>query len=48
VCAVPKAGTPSHVDENRAALDLRIDAQDVAELDAAFPPPGEPRPLEML
>ena len=48
VGAIPKAGTPAHVDENRAALDLRLELQDLAELDAAFPPPAEPRPLEML
>jgi diketogulonate reductase-like aldo/keto reductase len=48
VCAIPKAGTPAHVDENRAALELRLGAQDLAELDAAFPPPSGKVPLEML
>lgn len=48
VCAIPKAGTPAHVEENRAALDLRLDEEDLAELDSAFPPPAEKRPLEML
>jgi diketogulonate reductase-like aldo/keto reductase len=48
VNAIPKAGTPAHVEENRAALDLRLTREDLAELDAAFPPPEEAQPLEML
>jgi diketogulonate reductase-like aldo/keto reductase len=45
---IPKAGRPAHVRENRAALDLRLTEQDLAELDRAFPAPTEKRPLEML
>jgi len=48
VCAIPKASTVEHVRENRAALELRLTAEDLAELDAAFPPPSGPRPLEIL
>ncbi|WP_243338436.1 aldo/keto reductase [Anaeromyxobacter soli] len=48
VNAIPKAGTPAHVEENRAALDLRLTREDLAELDGAFPPPEEERPLEVL
>ncbi len=48
VSAVAKAGTPAHVEENRAAVELRLTPQDLAELDRAFPPPAEERPLEML
>jgi diketogulonate reductase-like aldo/keto reductase len=48
VIAIPKAGRPEHVRDNRAALDLTLTADDLAELDAAFPPPRGPRPLEML
>jgi diketogulonate reductase-like aldo/keto reductase len=48
VCAIPKASTPEHVDENRAALDIRLSADDLAELDAAFPPPAKAKPLEIL
>jgi diketogulonate reductase-like aldo/keto reductase len=48
VAAVPKAGTPAHVRENRAALELELTDQDLDELDRAFPPPSEPQPLEML
>ncbi|MFL5627770.1 MAG: aldo/keto reductase [Ktedonobacteraceae bacterium] len=46
--AIPRAGVPTHVRENRAALDLRLTEQDLATLDRAFPPPTGPRPLEML
>jgi diketogulonate reductase-like aldo/keto reductase len=48
VCAIPKAGTPAHVGENRAALDLRLGEEELAELDRAFPAPAEKVPLEML
>jgi diketogulonate reductase-like aldo/keto reductase len=48
LCAIPKAGTPEHVRENRAALQVRLTDQDLTELDRAFPPPDGPRPLEML
>jgi len=45
---IPKAATLEHVRENRAALDIRLTDQDLAELDRAFPPPKRPRPLELL
>jgi len=48
VFAIAKAGTPAHVEENRAALGLRLTAQDLAGLDRAFPQPAEARPLETL
>jgi diketogulonate reductase-like aldo/keto reductase len=48
VNTIPKAGTPEHVRENRAALDLKLTDEDLAELDRAFPPPAERRPLEIL
>jgi diketogulonate reductase-like aldo/keto reductase len=48
VLPIPKAGTPEHVRENRAALDVRLTKEDLATLDRAFPPPTEPRPLEVL
>lgn len=48
VCAIAKASTPAHVQENRAALDLVLAPQDLALLDDASPPPTEPRPLEVL
>ncbi|MEN2785057.1 aldo/keto reductase [Sphingomonas qilianensis] len=48
VIAIPKAGTVDHVHENRAATDLDLADTDLAALDAAFPRPSRPRPLEML
>jgi diketogulonate reductase-like aldo/keto reductase len=45
---IPKAATLEHVRENRAALDIRLTDQDLAELDRAFPPPKRLRPLELL
>lgn len=43
---IPKAGSEAHVRENHGALKVRLDAQDMAELDRAFPPPGRKKPLE--
>lgn len=48
VIAIPKAATAAHLQENRAAADLRLTGDDLATLDAAFPPPKGPQPLEML
>jgi diketogulonate reductase-like aldo/keto reductase len=48
VIAIPKASNPAHVRENRAALDLRLTEQDLAELDGAFPPPRRKQGLEIL
>lgn len=48
VIAIPKAGDPEHVRENRAALDLRLTDHDLAALDLAFPPPSRKQPLELL
>ena len=45
---IPKAGSETHVRENRAALDIALTRDDLAELDRAFPPPSGPRPLELL
>ena len=48
VIAIPKAGTPAHVKENCAALDLALIEEDLDALDRAFPPPTAAQPLEML
>jgi diketogulonate reductase-like aldo/keto reductase len=45
---IPKATTLDHVRENRAALDIALTEQDLAELDRAFLPPKGTRPLELL
>ena len=48
IIAIPKASTASHVRENRTALDLKLTASDLAELDQSFPPPRKKIPLEMI
>ncbi|MBN9391579.1 MAG: aldo/keto reductase [Chloroflexi bacterium] len=48
VIAIPKAGTPDHVRENREALDLALTQEDFAELDRVFAPPTRKKALEML
>lgn len=48
VTAIPRSGDPEHVRENAAALDLRLTTDDLAALDARFPPARRPTPLEML
>jgi diketogulonate reductase-like aldo/keto reductase len=45
VCAIPRANKPAHVRQNRAALDIRLSAADLAELDRAFPAPARKQPL---
>ena len=48
VIAIPKAARQAHVEVNRKAIDLVLAAEDLAELDRAFPAPRRPVPLEML
>jgi len=49
VVTIPKAVQPAHVRANRAALDLapRLTPDDMALLDAGFPPPARKRSLAM-
>ena len=48
VICIPKAADPAHVRENAAAMDISLTIQDLAEIDAAFPPPRRKQPLAML
>jgi diketogulonate reductase-like aldo/keto reductase len=48
VIAIPKSVQPKHIDQNIAALDIKLDAEDMAILDAAFPPPNGLSYLEMI
>jgi diketogulonate reductase-like aldo/keto reductase len=48
VISIPKAGRREHLRENRAAADLALAPEDLAELDRAFPPPSRAEPLGML
>ena len=45
VIAIPKAAGVAHVQDNHAALALRLARADLAALDAAFPPPTRKLPL---
>jgi len=48
VIAIPKASSPERVKENAGALAHRLEAAQLAELDALFAPPDRAVPLEML
>ncbi len=48
IIAIPKASSPAHVRDNRAAADLILSADDHARLDTAFPRSAGPVPLDML
>jgi diketogulonate reductase-like aldo/keto reductase len=48
VIAIPKASRLQHVRDNRAAVDLTLTPEDLAELDAAFPPPTRKQTLAMI
>jgi diketogulonate reductase-like aldo/keto reductase len=48
VVTIPKATRLSHLDDNIAALDLKLSAEDLKTLDARFPPPKRATPLDML
>ncbi len=48
IVTIPKATSLKHLDENIAALDLKLTADDLKTLDARFPPPKRATPLDML
>ncbi|WP_181357299.1 aldo/keto reductase [Stenomitos frigidus] len=48
VIVIPKASRIDHVEQNYAALTLKLSIEELATLDAAFPPPTKPVALEML
>jgi diketogulonate reductase-like aldo/keto reductase len=48
VLSIPKTATVDRVRENRAAADLVLTAEDLAELDQGFPAPTSRRSLEIL
>jgi diketogulonate reductase-like aldo/keto reductase len=45
---IPKAGTRKHVEDNRAALNVNLTKEDLAELDQAFPAPTRKVSLEVI
>jgi aldehyde reductase len=48
VIVIPKTSNRERLRDNLGALDHRLDAAALAELDRIFPPPDGPRPLEMI
>lgn len=48
VIAIPKAGSAVHVKQNRKALDVQLQADDIAVLDRVFPAPTRKVALAML
>jgi diketogulonate reductase-like aldo/keto reductase len=48
VVVIPKAAQAEHVRENRGALELELTAEELRELDRAFPPPKRRQPLEII
>ena len=48
VIVIPKSSRPERVKENFGALEVHLSKEQLAELDAIFPPPTGPRSLEML
>ena len=48
VMAIPRTSSPAHVRENAGALDIKLSARDLQDIDRAFPPPTRPHPLEMI
>ena len=48
VMVIPKTGNPERMRENAKAAEISLNKAALAELDALFPPPKGPVPLEML
>jgi diketogulonate reductase-like aldo/keto reductase len=48
VIAIPKAADIRHAEENRRALDLSLTGEDIAAIDADFPPPSRKTRLAIL
>jgi diketogulonate reductase-like aldo/keto reductase len=47
VIAIPKASAPRHTEENAGARAVQLDADDLAAIDQAFPPPRRKTPLAL-
>ena len=48
VISIPKAADAAHVKENAAAAGLALTTEDLAAIDAEFPPPSRKAPLDLL
>lgn len=47
VISIPKATNPQHIKENRAAIELKLTAEDLQELDRSFKPPSRKMSLSI-
>jgi diketogulonate reductase-like aldo/keto reductase len=47
VMAIPKAVREDHLRENLAAAEIELTAEELVEIDRAFPPPNRKRRLAM-
>ena len=48
VIAIPKAVRSEHVEQNARALDIALNDEALARLDAAFPVPSQDVPLDIV
>lgn len=48
VIVIPKSATLAHLEQNRAALDISLNPDELKKLDTAFPPPSRKVSLQML
>ena len=48
IIVIPKTAHRERLKENLGALEIRLTAAQLNELDALFPPPKRKRPLELL
>jgi diketogulonate reductase-like aldo/keto reductase len=48
IISIPKSGDPEHVRQNAAAADIQLSPDDLAQIDAAHPPPKRKQSLGML
>jgi diketogulonate reductase-like aldo/keto reductase len=48
VMAIPKSVDPKRIEQNLAAAQLRLTAEELDRIDRAFPPPNSKRPLDMV
>jgi diketogulonate reductase-like aldo/keto reductase len=48
VVVIPKSVDMARIEDNLRAAELRLSGAELERIDAAFPPPDSPRPLEMI
>jgi diketogulonate reductase-like aldo/keto reductase len=48
VIVIPKASNEEHVRDNARSIDIKLNKEDLADLDREFPPPKSKKSLPML